>query len=226
MESVWNAYPNPENYPVPSFKEAQIAPLVDPDEDELIYVAYNKEWQKPLLAAAMQLAQYSTWIGDHDEKIEAMNRAFYLVWLLQMPVEIGETDYPTPFWDDGTDADDEMPVDEQEWYGEVLDSDAPAGSLTFVENAVIWLLAGFVAIAAAPTIVGGAAAAIFFRTIAQRFTLAWNRGDEREIFRVVIDAADYGTVDTDGLAYGDIIEMSVDGLADIGEHEILIIRTL
>jgi hypothetical protein len=83
-----------------------------------------------------------------------------------------------------------------------------------------------VAIAAAPTIVGGAAAAIFFRTIAQRFTLAWNRGDEREIFRVVIDAADYGTVDTDGMAYGDIVEMNIDGLDDLAEHEILIIRTL
>ena len=224
MDSVWNAYPNIDNYPIPSFPQAIQPPGVDPDNDDLIYVAYNKQWQKSLLAAAMQLCQYSTLLGDHDQKIEAMNRATLLVWLLQMPVEVGETDWPTPFWDDDTSVDDEQPADEQDWYGEVTNPDAPANELTFVENAVIWLLTGFVAIAASPSGPGAAAAAIFFRTTAIRFTLAFNRGDVREVFRVVVDAIDYGEVDTDALAVGEVVELSIDGLEDIPVHEIMLIK--
>jgi len=224
MDFAGNAYPNIDNYPFVSFPEAVTPPQVDPDDDELIYVAYNLEWQRVLLAAVDQLCQYSTWLGDHDQKIEAMNRATYLKWLLQMPVEIGETDYPTPFWDDDTSVDDEQPADEQDWYGEVTNPDAPADELTFVENAVIWLLTGFVAIAAAPTLPGAAAAAIFFRTTAVRFTLAFNRGDVREVFRVVVDAIDYGEVDTQDLAVGEIIEVAIDGLDDLPTHEIMLIK--
>ena len=224
MDLPGNAYPNPDNFASSSFNQAVNPPDFEPDDDELIYVAYSLHWQQVLLGAVDQLCQYAAWVGNHDEKILAVNRAVYLKWLLTMPVEVGDTDYPTPFWDDDTSVDDELPAGEQDWYGEVTDSDAPADELTFIENAVIWILTGFVAIAAAPTIIGGAAAAIFFRTTAKRFTLAFNRGDTRELFRVVIDAADYGEVDTDGLATGEIIELSVDGLADTAQHDIMIIK--
>ena len=224
MDFAGNFYPNPDNYPSSSFNQAVNPPDFDPDDDELIYVAYSLEWQQVLLGAVDQLCQYSTWIGTHEQKIEAVNRAVLLKWILQNPVEIAPSEYPTPYWDDGTDVDDELPADEQTWYGEVTDADAPADELTFVENAVIWLLTGFVAIAAAPTIIGGAAAAIFFHTTAKRFTLAFNRGDVREVFRVVVDAIDYGEVDTEGMAYGDIIELNVDGINDAPEHDIMIIR--
>ena len=177
------------------------------------------------MASVDQLLLYSTWQGDHDAKITAVNRAALLKWQLQFPVQIAEVDYPTPYWDDETSVDDEMPAESQEWYGQVTNPTAPADELTFVENAVIWLLSGFVLVAAAPTIIGAAPAAIFFRTVAVRFTLAFNRGDVRELFRVVIDAIDYGQVDTDGLAMGDIIELNVDGLADLSTHDILIVRT-
>jgi len=220
-----NLQPGEFNFPVPSFNQAVTPPDVDPDEGETLLYAYNPEWSPVLAAACNQLLQYYSWLGDTDGKVLAVNRANNLKIQLQVPVDVGEREYPTPYWDDETSVDDEAPTDEQTWYGQVTNPTAPPGELTFVENAVIWLLSGFVLVAAAPTIIGAAPAAIFFRTVAVRFTLAFNRGDIREIFRVVIDAIDYGTVDTDALAVGDIIELNVDGLAELPTHDILIVRT-
>lgn len=225
MDFAGNFYPNPDNYPAVSFPQEIVPPDIDPDEEELIYVAYNLQWQPVLMAAVNQLLQYSTWIGDHDAKIQAVNRANFLKFLLTMPVEIGETDYPTPYWDDDTSVDDEMPADEQDWYGYVENATAPADEMTFVQSAVIWILTGFVALVLSPTLPIGAAAAVTFRTLATRFTLAFNRGDIAEQFRVIIDAQDYGTVDTSAMAVGDVVEFNVDGLAELAEHDIMIVVT-
>jgi hypothetical protein len=225
MDFPGNLYPNPDNYPEPSFPEELTAPDIDPDEFPTILVEYGTEWTPVLMAAVDQLLLYSSWAGTHDQKITAVNRASNLKWQLQNPALVGDEEFPPPYWDDEINVDDQAPADEQEWYGQVTNPTAPPDELTFVQNAVIWLLSGFVLVAAAPTIIGAAPAAIFFRTVAVRFTLAFNRGDIREIFRVVIDAVDYGTVDTDALAMGDIIELNVDGLADLPTHDILIVRT-
>lgn len=218
-----NFYPNVENYPAVSFPQEIPPPAFDPDEPDLIYVAYSPEWTKVLMAAVDQLCQYSTWQGDHDAKILAVNRAVLLKWQLQFPVQIGDVEYPTPYWDNDTSVDDEQPAETQEWYGQVTNPTAPADELTFVENAVIWILSGFVALVLVPALPAGVAAALTFRTLATRFTLAFNRGDIREQFRVIIDAQDYGNVDTDGMTEGDIIELNVDGLEDLEFHDILIV---
>jgi len=226
MDFPGNLYPNPQNYPAVSFPQEIPPPASEPDDNDLIYVAYNIGWQEQLLAAVDQLCQYSTWIGDHDTKIQAMNRAVYLKWLLQVPVEVGDTEIPAPYWDTEEDVDDSLPPEEQDWYGYVENATAPADEMTFVQSAVIWILTGFVALVLSPTLPVGAAAAVTFRTLATRFTLAFNRGDVGEQFRVIIDAADYETVDTDSLSVGDIIELNVDGLEDLPEHEIIIVRTV
>lgn len=226
MDFPGNYYPNESNYPAVSFPQEIVPPDIDPEENDLIYVAYNNQWTEVLMAAVDQLCQYSTWLGDHDAKILAMNRAVQLKWLLQLPVEVGETDYPTPFWDDDTSADDQMPAEEQEWYGMVTNPSAPADELTFVENAVIWIFQGFIALVLAPALPVGVAAAITFRTLATRFTLAFNRGDIIEQFRVIIDAEDYGNVDTADLAAGEVVEFTVDGLPEAAYHDIMIVRTV
>lgn len=223
MDFPGNLYPNKDNFPEVSFPQEIPPPEFEPDDDDLIYVAYSLQWQKVLLAAVDQLCQYSTWQGNHDAKILAVNRAVYLKWLLTLPVQTSEVDYPTPFWDTDTTADDEMPADEQTWYGMVTNPAAPADELTFVENAVIWIFSGFIALVLAPALPVGVAAALSFRTLATRFTLAFNRGDIVEQFRVIIDAQDYGTVDTAGLTAGDIVELNVDGLPDAAYHDILIV---
>lgn len=226
MGSSINLYPNADNFPEVSFPQELIPPGVDPDDPdlEMILVEYNPAWTLVLMAAIDQLLQYSSWAGDHDTKILAVNRASNLKWLLQEPVSVND-EIPAPYWDSEEDVDDSLPADEQDWYGYVESATAPAGDMTFVQSAVIWILTGFVALVLSPTLPVGAAAAVTFRTLATRFTLAFNRGDVREQFRVIVDASDYETVDTDGLETGDIIEINVDGLEDAAFHDIMIVRT-
>lgn len=125
---------------------------------------------------------------------------------------------PTPFWDDTTDLNDEEPADTQTWYGEVTDPEAAPGSLTWQENASIWLITGFLAYS------GDIGSAIFFNTIAPRFVLAFNKGDLREIWRIVVDAADAGIVDTDDYDAGDVIEVNVVADQELTTHDVYIIR--
>jgi len=223
-----NFYPNPGNFPVVSFPQELIPPDEDPDDPDLetLIVEYNPAWTKVLMAACDQLLQYSTWEGDHDAKILAVNRAQILKIILQQPVDIGDLEVPAPYWDTEEDVDDEAPADEQDWYGYVTDPDANPAEITFVQSAVIWILTGFVALVLAPTLPVGAAAAVAFRTFANRFTLAFNRGDIGEQFRVIIDAADYDTVDTESASVGDIIEIDVNGIPDAAFHDIMIVRTV
>lgn len=226
MNPAYQFYPNWQNLQVVSFPQELIPPDEDPDDPdlELILVEYNPVWTEVLMAACDQLCQYSAWLGDEDQKKLAVNRAQVLKILLQQPVDVSQ-DVPAPYWDDETDVDDSLPPDEQEWYGYVESATAPPDELTFVESAVIWIFTGFIALVLAPSLPVGAAAAMTFRTLATRFTLAFNRGDIREQFRVIIDATDYGNADTDGLDTGDIITMDVDGLEDLEYHDIMIVRT-
>lgn len=216
-----NEYPNPFNYPVASFPAPQgIIPSEPDNPNDAILIEYSAAWTPILLAAASSLKQYATWDGTHDDKITAVNRAELLLIQLQNPIIVAERDYPTPFWDDETTENDEKPTETQDWYGRVADPNAPAAELTWQRDAVIWLLTGFVAIAGTP------GAALFFRSIAPRFVLAFDRGDFREVWRIVIDAADYGTVDTDNIPVGGVYELPVDGLAAAASHDILIVRTI
>jgi len=220
-----NALPNPDNFAWVSFPDELIPPDIDPDEGDTILVAYNPAWSKVLAASCDQMLQFTSWQGDSDTKKLAVDRALALKILLQTPIYVPEREYPAPYWDDDEDVDDEMPAESQEWYGFVEDATSPPDEMTFQENAVIWLLTGFVALVATPTLAGSAAAAIAFRTIASRFVLAFNRGDLREQFRVIIDAQDYSTIDTDGMSTGDIAELTVNGLDDAEFHDILIVVT-
>jgi len=221
-----NLYPDDFNFPVPSFHQAVTPPDIDPDEGDTEYYVYNPAWSPVLAAACNQLLQYYTWVGTEDERKLAVDRANNLKIQLMTPVEVGDTEIPAPYWDTEEDVDDSLPPEEQDWYGYVENATAPADEMTFVQSAVIWILTGFVALVLSPTLPVGAAAAVTFRTLATRFTLAFNRGDVGEQFRVIIDAADYETVDTESLSVGDIVELNVDGLEDLAEHEIIIVRTV
>lgn len=70
------------------------------------------------MAALTQLKNPATWQGSHDEILLAIDRATDLQFLLQSQVA-PSSDVQAPFWQDdsGDDADDTLPVDEQDWYG-------------------------------------------------------------------------------------------------------------
>jgi len=220
-----NQYPNQNNFTEVSFPEELTPPDVDPDEGTTNLYAYNPAWSKVLAAACDQMLQYPSWSGTHDEKILAVNRALILKILLQEPVEVGEREIPAPYWDDDEDVDDEMPVEDQDWYGMVTNPSAPADELTFVEDATIWIISAFIALVLAPALPAGVAAGLAFRTLATRFTLAFRRGDIIEQIRIVIDAQDYGTVNTGDVAEGEIIELQVNGLDEADFHDILLVVT-
>lgn len=202
-----NTYPNPDNYPSPSFLFPVTPPDVDPDEGELISVAYNPEYQPLLMGAMMQLLDPATYQGDHAAKILALNRAENFRFLLTE--DIGGGDVPAPYWDSESDADDELPALEQIWYGNMVDGE-------FVENIGTWIIAGFVAFAATP------AAALVFLTIAPKFRLAFKTGDVGGIIQAFIDGADAGTVDTYSASPG-IIEKDFVGDPDEETHEIRLV---
>lgn len=182
----------------------------------------DKLWSANFLKALLMLSQSWRWEQVNETDLtpdEAAEQWRSVIWAwLDTPPSCPDTS-PTPYWDDGTDVDDQSPWETQPWYGQVSDPDAPADELTLEENAAIWIISGFVLVA------GGIGAAIAYHTIAPRFVLAWRRGDIGELWRVVIDAADYTVVDTSAYAEGDVIEIPVLPDQEIEEHDIMIIKT-
>lgn len=216
-----NSYPNPDNYPAPSFPTPVPPPEVDPDAGELLYVGYNPAWTEVIEGALMQLMNPATWQGDHDDIITAQNRANVLMWLLQEPVDVGEVKAPTPYWDEDSDVPDEFPADVQPWYGYVTNPEAPQDELDFVEQFSIWAMTGFLAVA---TWEIGAAPAILFHTIAPRFVLAMRRGDLGEVIRILVDGEEQARVDTSSYAPGDVIRQSIFTDDSLAGHDIAIVQ--
>lgn len=213
-----NLYPDPDNYPVSSFPDPVPAPDVDPDAGFFITVRYGWQWQQVLLAAIDQLLNPATWEGDHDTVITALNRATNLKDMMQ--IDLGST-IPTPYWDEDTEVDDTAPVTSQTWYGTVSDPEAPPDELDFVENAAIWIMTGFLAVA---TWEIGAAPAILFHTIAPKFVIASRRGDVGEIIRILVDGEEAARVDTSSSSVGDVINTPIVADPAIEGHDIMIIQ--
>ena len=186
----------------------------------VLSIPNSTQWLGTIMGALLPLIDAANWM-DYGELTpdECADIALDIIWAAYEPdAQLCPADYPAPFWDDSEDVDDGLPLDSQTWYGEVTDPDAPADELNFVENAAIWAITGFVAYAA------GIGAAVFYHTIAPRFVLAWKRGDVGELIRVVIDAADYGTVDTGTVAAGEIITLSVLPDQELSSHDIMLVK--
>lgn len=140
-----------------------------------------------------------------EEAAEVWSEMVFDAWAQE---SCGGGGVPTPYWDDQSDLDDEVPADEQTWYG-IFDG-------TFQETVENFVIAGFVAYAA------GIGAAVKFLTIAPAFRLAWKTSDLGGIIRVFIDGADAGTVDTYSVSPG-VLEQTFVGDPENEEHEILMV---
>jgi hypothetical protein len=187
-----NDYPNVDNFPVPSFRTPIPPPSVDPDAADLIYVAYNPFWAEVLGAATMALQEPSTWAGEHDDVILALNRANTFALMLQTPVTVGGDDL-SPFWDDTDGADaDGTPIESEYSYQDRLED---------------WVIAAFVASSGVP----GAAA--LYLTIAPRFRLFFKTRNYGGIVRIFVDDVAMGDVDTysaaPGLTFFDVVADAV-----------------
>lgn len=215
-----NVYPNPDNYPTSSFPDKVPAPDGEPDDaGTLITVQYSWLWREVLMAAVDQLRNPATWQGDHDQVIQAIDRATNLKWFLNVPFE----EAPTPFWDDESDVEDSEPADMQPWYGSVSNPEGPAGELDFVESVALWFFTGIVALATFE--VGGLAPAIVFHTTVEKFIILQKRGDAAATIRFVIDGEDAAFVNTAPYAPGDIVSTPITTPVTGGDHTLMIVQT-
>jgi len=201
---------NPFALPTSSFNQPVTPPSTDPDTEDQWTVCFGVAWLGVVLGALDQLLLPSTWVGDTDAIQQAQDRAALLKDMFGNPLECATPDAPAPYWDDTEDVDDELPPDEEIWYGEIVSGD-------FVENLENWAIAGFIAAA------GNPAAALYFLTIAPRFRLAFKTGDIGGIIHVFIDAEDYGTVDTSAGSDG-ILTMDIIPTTEADTHEILLVK--
>lgn len=187
----------------------------------ILQIPANAAWWAVYTGLLFTLCEESAWQQFEGGMTRAdAAAAAQAIWDDAMQLALGEscaTSVPAPYWDDSENADDELPIDDQVWYGEVTNPEAAPESLTFVENAGIWVITGFIAYS------GAIGAAITFHTIAPRFVLAWKKGDIGEIFRVVIDANDAAMVDTDDFDT-DIIEVPMTPEASELGHDITIVK--
>lgn len=211
-----NVYPSPDNYATSSFPQKVPAPSSDPDAGTLVTVQYGRDWQEVLMAAVDQLLNPATWEGDHDAVILALNRATNFKDMLQTEVVAGG-DLEAPYYDDATDVGDSAPEETQTWYGTFTDVLAPAAELDFVENALVFVFSGLLAIGVAPSV------GIAFKTIATSFVIAQKAGDIGELIRIVVDGKTDITVDTTGHA-GEIIETPIyaDPRSDL--HQVYVMK--
>lgn len=212
---------DPGDYPASSFAQPVPPPDVDPDGGTPLIVQYAAEWQPVLAAAVEQLMLMATWEGTEAEKLLAVQRGNMLKDLLQIPVSACD-EIDTPYWDDATDVEDEASIDDQIWYGTVTDPEAPPDELDFVENALVWIFTGLIALAT-PEL--GFAPAIAFNTIAPKFLIAQKAGDVGEIIRIVVDGQEAARVDTTGRS-GEIISTPVYGDPSLDMHQIYVIGEL
>lgn len=200
--------------PLPSFPVPVTPPALT--SSPLVAVCIPENWMPYLRGALQQWIQASTWKGTPEEIQAVQAEAATIIALMTVECSTG-SEYPTPFWDEATDVDDEAPAETQVWYGEVTNPTAAPEALTWQENVSIWLIDAFLVYS------GEIGAAIAFNTIAPRFALALRKGDIREIWRIVVDAADVGYVDTDDYT-DDIIEIKVAGDPENATHDVLIIK--
>lgn len=208
-------------YPAPfSIPETTVCRVfkIPADED-------NADWLAVFMGAVYALTFPEAWqqFEGAITKDQAAARWAEMIDQAYDDAEIGcasET-VPAPYWDNAEDSDDELPRDDQPWYGYVTDAEAPPDELTFVESAVIWGFTGFIAFA---TLEIGAYPAVVFNTLAKRWVMAFKKEDLGEIIRVIVDAAEVERVDTSTIAEGEIIRVTIVGDPDEEIHTIQLVQ--
>lgn len=179
-------------------------PNAAPDENgcRVFSIPSDEEYFAIFMAAVDKLTYPYNWYKNGD--LSPDEAAAKWSDIIEQAIAISEVGQcgemvPAPYWDETTadDADDEMPVLEQTWYGQIVATPgilmAEDAGLTFLDNVGIWIIAGFIAYAGLP------GAAIAFVPVAKRFTLAFKQHDLGGIVRVLADFAEIAEIDTYGV---------------------------
>lgn len=204
--------------------------FLTPDEapDDLLCRSFSLPndplWLGQFQGALWALTRPENWKQFGDVTPEDAAQAYTDIIDAALPGTLNEcpsSSVPAPYWDDAEDSDDQLPDDDQPWYGYVTDPEAPPDELTFVESAAIWAFTGFIAFA---TLEVGAYPAVVFNTLAQRWVLAFKKEDLGEVIRVIVDAVEVDRVDTSEVAEGEIIRVRIVGDPDQEIHTIQLVQ--
>ena len=163
-------------------------PESTPDETacRIFLIPASTTWLAVFMGAIDQLANPLNWQqlegGMSREDAAAVAQAVIDDAYAQAETGVCEVSVPAPYWDDENDADDEMLVSEQTWYG------FTSGS--FVEDMADWVLTGFIAAST------NLHAAILYKTYVPRMRLAFRRGDWGGLIRVTVNGIEALRVNT------------------------------
>lgn len=175
-------YPGQKGFPTPNDTPEETACIV-------FTVPASNDWSGLLLGAVKELLNpynYYFWgVVTPEEAADKWNEIFTAAVNNNSCSAIVDA----PYWEDesGDDADDEAPVDLQQWFGELQIID---DRLSFKDNLGIWIITAFVAAAATP------AAAIAFLPFARKFVLTFQHFSLGGLVRILVDTVEIITVDT------------------------------
>jgi len=159
-------FPGQKGFPTPDD-----TPL---DEGYLLFTFPNSnDWAGLLLGAADALSHewnFYNW-GEMlpDEAADAWRQI-----INQAPYNLREPNVPAPYWEDGDEADDEAPIETQQWYGYVSEGN-------FIEDAGVWLISNFLASALSPTV------ATLYATHQRKVRLAFLEGGPGKVVTVYVN---------------------------------------
>lgn len=102
---------------------------------------------------------------------------------------------PAPYWEDGIEADDELPVETQSWYGYVSEGN-------FIEDVGVWAISNFLATAVSE------GAAILYATNERKVRLSFLKGGPGGVVKVYVDEALAAIVDLEGTD-GEVVDVDI-----------------
>lgn len=194
-------------------------PNAPPDETgcRVFIIPADEEYFALFMAAALTLTYEWNWFTNGElTTAEAAAAWAEIIEDAYTRAQLGTCliDVPAPYWDESSadDADDQMPVETQIWYGEIVALPSFVtldAELTFLDNLGIWLIAGFIAYAGQP------GAAIAFVPLARKFVLAFKQHSLGGVVSVLVDFIHLADIDTYGVEDGvvnAIISIPDDGM--------------
>jgi len=187
-------YDRPYAHPVSSFENPVTPPDAEPDEGSQVSVCFNEAWLPYVLGALYQLYLQTTWKADSAGILLAQQRATKLTSLFVSPTCVaGEV--PAPYWEEGIETDDELPADEQPWYGYISEGN-------FIEDAGVFIISNFLATTLTPQ------AAVLYATHQRKVRLSFLKGGLGGVVKVYADDVLAAVVDLFGTD-GEVLEVDV-----------------
>lgn len=170
-------FPGEKGFPTPQ--------EIPEEQGYLLFLFPNSnDYAGVLLGAADSLSREYNWFKWGEMLPEDAADEWRQI-INQAPYNLREPSVPAPYWEDGIEADDEAPKDDQHWYGYVSEGN-------FVEDAGIWLISNFLASALSEN------AAILYATNERKIRLSFLKGGLGGVVRIYVEEILTNVIDLNG----------------------------